>query len=104
MYYPAVDRAVIHVESTLLHDLLSITIAQTIGQISADILENHATLKVPVLEGNHRHLSAFPKVVNYTIGYYLRENPDHRLRDYNEVRVERQRLLVVEFKCSVVLI
>ncbi len=58
--HPAMECAVVNVEATLLHHLLEIAIAQRIGQIPTNALENHLSAKVPALEGNRCHF-AHPK-------------------------------------------
>ena len=56
MNYPTMNRAVIHVDASLLHHLFYIAVTQGIGQVPADALQNQFSFKMPAAKGNHRHV------------------------------------------------
>jgi hypothetical protein len=50
---PTIDRGVIHEDTTLLHRLFELAIAQRIGEISTDTCEDDRCLEVCSLEAHH---------------------------------------------------
>ncbi len=55
MNHPTMNRAVIHVDASLLNHLFYIAIAQHIGQVPSDALQYQLLFETPTAKGYSRH-------------------------------------------------
>ena len=76
MNHPTMNRAVIHVDASLLHHLFYIAVAQGIGQIPADALQNQLLFEMPATKGYCRHACYLSncKLINLADSSSMRQN------------------------------
>ncbi len=79
MNHPTMNRAVIHVDASLLHHLFYIAVAQGISQVPADALQYQLLFEMPAAKGYRRHAWYLSncKLVNLANSGSMRQNPTY---------------------------